>query len=413
MNTIALFGYYGVGNFGDEAVVATLIRNIRRRQPDARIVGISLNPGDTTARHGIDALPIRRTFMPAPIATGNRIAAHFIGILQALFLKLPAEAAFTLRSLAAVGSIDMIVVAGSGGVYDWWHGPWSHPFTHFRWALAAALLGTPMLYLSVGAGPFKTTLGKFFFRFALSHAAYRSFRDEASLQWMEVIGMKKPAHLFPDMAFDIAVKHTAPNRIAAPGRTRVGMNALPFFHSEWAALYDTGGADSYRAYIDTLADFVYWLLRHNCDVVFFHSQAGDQFLDKDIIGALEQKPDAALWRSCIHSPAAQTVDELLDHIGSLDIVVASRFHAILFSYLLKKPVLGISYHHKVDDLMTRLEQGQYIADIRTLTCASLVGTFETLTKNIREQTWPFDDSVFERYRAEVKRQFDTVFSQPL
>jgi polysaccharide pyruvyl transferase WcaK-like protein len=410
MKTIALFGYYGVGNLGDEAVVAALIRNIRQRQPEARIIGISLNPGDTTARHGIEALPIRRTYVPRPITTRNRIVARLLGVWQVLFLKLPAEAAFTLQSLSALGGIDMIVVAGSGGVYDWWHGPWSHPFTHFRWALLASLRRTQMVYLSVGAGPFKTVLGKYFFRFALSHAAYRSFRDSESLHWMDVIGMTKPAHLFPDMAFDIAVRPAVKTPADASRRMRVGVNALPFFHVEWSALYDTGAME-YATYIDALAEFVDWLLRHNCEVVFFHSQIGDQFLDKDIIAALERKTTAALWRPYVRCSAAQSFEELLDHIDTLDIVVASRFHAILFSYLLKKPVLGVSYHHKVDDLMTRMGQQQYILDIRTLSSASLIGAFDRLAGDIREQRWPFDDAIFERYRADVKRQFDTLFSQ--
>lgn len=413
MKTIALFGYYGLGNLGDEAVVATLIRNIRQRAPEARIVGISVNPDDTTARHGIDAIPIRRTYVPPPITTSNALLARMLGILQGVFLKIPAEVIFTMKALAAIGDIDMLVVAGSGGVYDWWHGPWSHPFTHFRWALVAALRKKKMVYLSVGAGPFKTPLGKFFFRYALSHAAYRSFRDEESLYWMEVIGMKQPTHLFPDMAFDIAVKRVPKAVSAAPRRTLVGMNALPFFHAEWAALYDTGEEDSYKKYIDTLAEFIDWLLHHNCEIVFFHSQIGDQFLDKDIIAVLEQKATSVLWRSNVRFTVSQTFEELLDLIDSLDIVVASRFHAILFSYLLKKPVLGISYHHKVDDLMTRMGQKQYIHDIRTITCGSLASGYELLAKHLQEQTWPFDDSIFERYRADVKRQFDTVFSQPL
>ena len=184
MKTIALFGYYGVGNLGDEAVVASLIRNIRQRMPDVRLLGISVNPADTLRRHGIVTLPIRRMYLPPELKTRNPFLRSCAALVQLLCLKLPAEIGFTWDTFRALRSISMLVVAGSGGIYDKEHGPWSYPLTHFRWALLCALTGTEIVYLSVGAGPFVTPLGKFFFRFALSRASYRSFRDEFSIDWM-------------------------------------------------------------------------------------------------------------------------------------------------------------------------------------------------------------------------------------
>src|SRR4051812_46298282 len=45
----------GWGNLGDAAIVDSLIHGIRTRLPQARIVGFTLNPADTRARHGVDA----------------------------------------------------------------------------------------------------------------------------------------------------------------------------------------------------------------------------------------------------------------------------------------------------------------------------------------------------------------------
>ena len=55
---IGIVGQYGVGNLGDDTVVAILIGKIREYYPDAELVGFSLNPADTQWRHGIKAFHI-------------------------------------------------------------------------------------------------------------------------------------------------------------------------------------------------------------------------------------------------------------------------------------------------------------------------------------------------------------------
>src|SRR5437016_932674 len=57
---IGIVGYYGVGNLGDETVVAILMKKIRDYYPNAEFCGFSLNVADTERRHGIKAFPIRR-----------------------------------------------------------------------------------------------------------------------------------------------------------------------------------------------------------------------------------------------------------------------------------------------------------------------------------------------------------------
>jgi polysaccharide pyruvyl transferase WcaK-like protein len=409
MKTIAVFGYYGVGNLGDEAVVATLIRNIRMRVPDVRIVGISLDPADTQARHGIEALPIRRMYMPHTPEYFTNTWSTLSRLFSQYCLKVPAEAAFMFTSLRALRSIDAVIVAGSGGIYDWWHGAWTHPFTHFRWSVLCRLMRTRLVYLSVGAGPFKTPLGKWFFRSALSSASYRSFRDEESLRWMHRIGMHKVTHVCPDMAFGITMGAPPDAVPLRPGkRMRVGINALPYYHAEWSALMEHDGI-GYDAYIDVIADFVNLLLKRDCVPVFFHSQVGDEFLDVDIAAAVDMKRRDTRWREVAGFSEAATPEDLLIEISKLDMVVASRFHAVLFSYLLGKPVLGISYHYKIDDLMRRMDQAPYLLDIRALTLERLAEAFTVLEHDVRIGVWSMDNDIVERYRTELRRQFDEVF----
>jgi polysaccharide pyruvyl transferase WcaK-like protein len=48
---IGVFGHVGNENLGDEAIIAAVIQNIRRRYPNAEIYGFTINPEDTRKRH--------------------------------------------------------------------------------------------------------------------------------------------------------------------------------------------------------------------------------------------------------------------------------------------------------------------------------------------------------------------------
>ncbi|MGE5314899.1 MAG: polysaccharide pyruvyl transferase family protein [Acidobacteriota bacterium] len=395
--TIALFGYYGAGNLGDEAVVSLLAREIRRRMPEAKLLGISLNPDETMKRHGIEAIPIRRT------GSSKSGRSRFRKALEAA----PAEIAFLWKSYRALRSITLLVVAGSGGIYDKEHGPWTYPFTHFRWAALCALTGTRMMYLSVGAGPFVTELGKWFFRFSLSRASYRSFRDEASLAWMKKIGMRKASRLCPDMAFALLPSASGLHAGAAKSRLRrVGINPLP--RHEWSTRFDARTM-SYEAYIRIMAEFCLFLCRKKIEVVFFHSQLGDERLDDDIRAIMAAHSAGGAMPTTL---SAASPDELMEHIASLDLVVASRFHAVLFSLLKGKPVVALSYHPKIDDLMERAGQGRHVMEIRTITPEALECAFERLEAERASCAWRLDTGIFKRYYTEVVEQFDDVFSSP-
>src|SRR5215475_5203435 len=74
----------GNGNLGDEATVAAVIQNLRRRYPTATIYAFSANPDDTRKRHGISAFPITRPYRQS-IVTGSST----LGITSQSHVELP------------------------------------------------------------------------------------------------------------------------------------------------------------------------------------------------------------------------------------------------------------------------------------------------------------------------------------
>jgi len=90
----------------------------------------------------------------------------------------PAELGFLVRAYLNLRGTDLLLVAGSGQLNDYWEGPWGIPFTLFKWALLAHATGTKLALLSLGAGPLRTRVGKFFVNQTVRLADYRSYRDD-------------------------------------------------------------------------------------------------------------------------------------------------------------------------------------------------------------------------------------------
>lgn len=53
---IAIAGYYGFGNFGDELILSLLLRQIRKRMPTARVRILSADPAQTLQTHRAEAI---------------------------------------------------------------------------------------------------------------------------------------------------------------------------------------------------------------------------------------------------------------------------------------------------------------------------------------------------------------------
>jgi polysaccharide pyruvyl transferase WcaK-like protein len=400
---IGIFGYFGAGNLGDESVVGLLIEKIRQRWPDAEIYGICLDPDDTFKQHGIPSYPLRRLSTQGWVETGKLPLGR--RILRRLSSIAPAELVFLYRSYRWLKGFDLIIVGGSGQLIDNEGGPWNHAYNHFKWARMAKMVKAKFALLSVGAGPIDTAIGRFFLRDALNTAMYRSFRDEYSRKLIQNIGVYGSNHLYPDQAFGInAQQFVAPRSTNA--KPVVGIAPIAFYDPRHWYLSDPA---VYAAYVAKMAQFVAWLVDSNHDVAFFHTQVnGDDVVIPDILHHLQKNGMARQAKLCRELPVAN-YKQAIAAISQTDLVVASRFHAILFSYLLRKPVVGISYHQKINDMMKTFGQGEFVLPIESFDTESLQEKFRTLEDGALTHTGLIERTMLE-YRTLLNEQYHTVFS---
>ncbi|WP_435011864.1 polysaccharide pyruvyl transferase family protein (plasmid) [Tundrisphaera lichenicola] len=430
---IAVLGHVGRGNLGDEATLAAVIRQVRLHEPLAEIRALTMNPADTLERHGVPAFPLRRTAGHAPVvpATDQQSAPSgeagqdwkqdVLNRLKAVPLIVSplrrlrdaaravadgvAEMGFLARSSRHLKEIDLLVVAGGGQLGDYFEGVWGYPFTIFKWVLMARARGGRVAFLSVGAGPIDSFLSKRFFRWALSLASYRSFRDEGSKGLIEALGVIGPNHVTPDLVHEI---ETTGDVLAGRDGVRVvGINPLPFHDPRYWA---EDGQDMYRDYVRKLATFAVRLINSGYRIVLFPTQVK---ADPPVISDVRALIAEALPMSGLDSvtcPRVATIDDLLAAIDQTDLVVASRFHGIVISLAMGRPVIGLSYNPKTDELMADMGLGDFVSDIGGFEVSWLISRVET-TRGAYEEIRDRIESRRESYRAALSAQHEKLFGE--
>jgi len=414
---IALFGYFGIKNLGDETVVGVILGEIRRRLPAASVFAVTLNPGGTTARHGIPAFPLRR--LPGAEVSGiaralGHLAQRFDGVplarrvvggVRLMLLVLPEEARFLLTARRILRGTSLFVVAGSGLLRDDETSAWHHPYSTLKWSVLARLAGARVIILSVGAGPLDSVAGRLFVRCTAGLAAYCSLRSRDSLSLLRRIGAGTRARFVPDQAFMLI---PAPPHRPAPVRERgfvVGINPVAYcVRHRW--IVDTPG--KYEHYIRRMTAFAGRLLREGHTLVFLYTQIdGDEIAGEDIRRALASGGVAGRPGQIIDEPG-RSYDDLMETLSGVDLLVASRFHATVFAYLLGIPVLALSVDTRIDELMADMELPPYALPIDRPEADELMDRFHALVRERTEISRRIGEKT-DSFRGQVRAQFDTVF----
>jgi polysaccharide pyruvyl transferase WcaK-like protein len=396
-----VWGHYHGGNLGDDLVTSIVIEAVRRRRPDAEIVGFSLDPEDTRRRHGIAAFAIT-----SQAGVGRRASAPRSGVariargLRRRAVRLLGEAPHLWRSYRALRDVDLLVVAGSGQLLDSWAGPWGHPYTTLKWAWLARLARTRLAFLSVGAGPLEGRLAARFVRAALGMAEYVSVRDESTAAVLRAAGVRRPLPVCPDMAFALDPARLPPRRgrSGAGGARRVGLNVMAH---EDPRYWPRGKAGRYHGYVEKLGAFAQ-AARERGSLVLFSSQMAADRAPAQEVAALAGPPGAA--------PVVEVedIDGLLETIASCDYVVAARFHCVILALLMGIPTIGLAYHPKTSDAMAMLGQGAYALDIDAFDAGTLLRRLEDLAAGAPSVAREISGRLPVLRRA-VEEQFDLVF----
>ena len=180
---ICIFGNFGSTNFGNEITLQTILIQLRGRLPDAEVVCICTGPEALAATQKIEAVPISRNFIKH-WKPRTRLAL----LLKRVFIGAPSELCRWFDAFHTLKKADVMIIPGTGLLTDAYGLLGWGPYNLFKWSLIARVCRCKLMFVSVGAGPLYGVLGRYFVKSALSLADFRSYRDDASKNYLKGIG---------------------------------------------------------------------------------------------------------------------------------------------------------------------------------------------------------------------------------
>jgi polysaccharide pyruvyl transferase WcaK-like protein len=397
---IALWGHFGKGNLGNESTLQAMLHHARRHLPSALLTCICTRPEDVEQRHGIPAIPISGRRLTAGPGRGQGPA--FARPFRALWRGL----GDWRHALATMRQTDVLLMCGTGMLSDAGEGPRGLPYEMLRWSLAARLRGRRLLFVSVGAESIRHPLARVMIRAALRLADDRCYRDVQSRDYLRRLGIAvQDDGVYPDLAFS----HPAPV-FADPGPPAVPPQVA-------LGIYDycdrgTGGAEqaeAYRRYLDQLGRFALWLLQAGFVVrVVLGDTLYDEPVSRDLRSWLGAHGLAPGDERVLDEPPT-SVEGLLGQLAGVELVVATRFHTVLFALMLGKPVASISYNQKNDALMAEMGMASYCQTIETLDFERLVEQLQELQRNAESHRAAIREKS-RQYRAQLDELYARIFT---
>lgn len=341
---IALSGYYGCGNTGDEAVLAGIVESFRQRAGEgaARITVLSANPQETQRRHGLDAVDrMRLPDVRQTLAECDLLLSGGGSLLQD---------STSLRSLLYY----LMVI----------------------WM--AQRRGKPVMFYAQGIGPLRRRMARALTRMVADRTQYITVRDSASAALLQRIGVRKPPiEVTADPAF--ALKPQEPQALAAYlkrgekfcDKPLIGIALRPWMSPEPTI-------EEYARMAQRTAQ------KTGGHLLFLPMQLpADATLSRQIADRLS---GAAVLEAPL-SPQA-----ILGVTGRLSGLIAMRLHALIFGAMGAVPMVALGYDPKVASLMETLGETsrhlpleRFDAEAVSQMLAAAMAEGETLRSHLRRR----------------------------
>jgi polysaccharide pyruvyl transferase CsaB len=315
---VAVSGYYGCGNTGDEAVLAGIVESFRLRSPDLPVefTVLSADPADTERRHGLNAVPrMDRQALTRTFRASDLVLSGGGSLLQDTT---------SLRSLL-----------------------------YYLWVVRhAQRCGAPVMFFAQGIGPLRRPAARSLTRLVADRVRRITVRDPESAALLHKIGVRRPpVEVTADPAFALRPSpESTTDRIlseagAEPGGDYIGLALRP-----WRSGADPGRLSEVAARI---------VKESGRRLICFPMQPpGDVALCRAVADPLGKD---ALVLSAQLSPF-----DAVGLVSRMGVLVGMRLHALIFAASTGVPLVGLAYDPKVVQLMEMAGQSDRCASLEQL-----------------------------------------------
>jgi polysaccharide pyruvyl transferase CsaB len=174
-------GYYGEGNAGDEAILAGMMQEIRRYDPEAQFRVLSFSPRDTQVRHGV-----------AAVSTSLRDPGTLTSAVRWANLVISGGGSMLHEADFALYGRHFLLRAGK-----------LRPIPYFLAVVGIArALGRPVMWYAQGLGPLHTRTARAAVGFMGSASQVVTWRDREAAELAADVGVQSTVQVVvPDPAY--------------------------------------------------------------------------------------------------------------------------------------------------------------------------------------------------------------------
>lgn len=296
---IALSGYYGFDNAGDEALLLAISSSIKRLAANSEFVVFSGCPAQTMRLHKMRAVNYMN---PCSLIRELRTSDLLI---------------------SGGGSIFQDVTSSRSLLY------------YISVVALARLFKKPVVFYAQGVGPINRPFNRWLLGKVANRVNLITLRDEASRKFLQRIGVQRPplqVTADPVFALQLEEADILETLKLFPLFADDQVKVLGVSVRQWSAL---------EGYQQELAQTLDNMQEQGYEILFIPMDYPDDILESKRVIACMRKPAHLLEQNL-------STGQHLALISRLDLMLGMRLHALIFAASCGIPFAGISYDPKID-----------------------------------------------------------------
>jgi polysaccharide pyruvyl transferase CsaB len=307
---VGITGSYGGLNLGDEAILQSIISQLRKDVPKVEITVFSRDAEDTKRRHGVErSVPVRKLSRAEVLPELERL--------------------------------DLLILGGGGILYD------ADARTYLREVSLAREKRIPVMVYAVGAGPLNHAAAQAAVRDNLADAVVVTVREKSAHRVLEEAGLHRDVVVTADPALLLKPEPLPRGVLKHEGlegrRRMIGMSV----REPGVAAPDLD-EKVYHALIANAADFI--VDRYDADVVFVP-------MERSVLDTQHSHAVIALMLRAQRATVLKgeyTSGQMLSWMGKFDFALGMRLHFLIFAAIQGTPFVALPYAGKVSGFLEAL-----------------------------------------------------------
>ena len=400
-------------------------RELGQRLPDATLY-VSVNEPDYP-------FAFRSGLIPVPAVSAKKLkkylrsipfvskipdvllpAEFLLSLVNPDFSRAKKISKHTAYEIVMLGAVDAVIDI-SGFAYGDAFRSTSHINDSYAWVDLCKRKGKKYIFLPQAWGSFDNNeIASLVKKMCLSAQLICSRDDQSSnhLQQIPVAGVRK----FPDIVFNFKgetdeVGRALLRNVGFKDATRPKIALVPNMRI-YERTNGLGASNEYVKFLVKLSNFcidklgVNLLVMPNEICTPGTNRADDRFLCGLIVSLIKKN------ENCITTSDYYKSETIKSILGQMDMVIASRFHSLVFALSQGVPVLAIGWSHKYRELLSQFDAERYVVDHDNLDVGEVFSIVSDAWLQ-KEKTRKRILDTIPKLQAEVELLFDEVASSIL